>query len=121
MFKQLAIASLISLSSILPSRADTLIPIAISSQGVSQYLDVDSVQGKNGYYQYQSVSSDGQLVTKTQMTTACRERTANIVAENHYTPNGDLVASSNYGDNRKLQPIVAGSTLSLFSEAVCSY
>ncbi len=121
MFKQLAIASLIFLSSILPSHAETLIPIATSSQGVSLYLDTDSVQGKNDYYQYQSVSSDGKVVTKTQMTTACRERTANVLAENRYTLNGHLIASSNYRDKRKLQPIIAGSTLSLFSEAVCSH
>ena len=119
MFKQLAIVSFISLASILPSHAETLIPIATSSQGVSQYLDVDSVQGKNGYYQYQSVSSDGKVVTKTQISTACRERMANIVLENRYTSNGDLIASSNYSNNRKLQPIVAGSTLALFSQAIC--
>jgi hypothetical protein len=121
MFKQLAIASFISLSFILPSHAETLIPIATASQGVSQYLDVDTVQGKNGYYQYQSVSSDGKVVTKTQMSTACRERMANIVAEDRYTPNGNLIASSNYGNKRKLQPIVAGSTLALFSQAICSH
>jgi hypothetical protein len=120
MFKQLAIASLISLSSVLPSHAETLIPIVTSSHKISQYLDIDSVQGKNGYYQYQSVSSDGKVVTKTQMSTACVERTTLIIAQKHYTPNGQEVVSYNLGKNAKLQPIVDPSTLSLFSEAVCS-
>ncbi|MGI8499526.1 MAG: surface-adhesin E family protein [Hassallia sp.] len=122
MFKQLAMTFLINLCFLSPAHAENWVLLG-NTEGDNRpfYLDTDSIQGSNGYYQYwySYPDPDKNVIVSTRFTIACRERMIRIIAGKQYTPNGRLIEAYNYGNNKKPLPILAGSTASLVWETIC--
>jgi hypothetical protein len=119
MLKHLVIASLIAFGSISSARAEVLIPIGYLENGTSLYLDTDSIQGKNGHYQYSISFANKQGTQSERWSVACKEGTSRLLARRKYTTNGQLISSNNYGEGQQLQPLVPGSVASQGAQAVC--
>ncbi len=118
MFKQLAIASFVVLSSVLPVHASNWVPISNESNGNSQYLDLDSIQGKNDSYQYWVFYPDRNKSQKVHYSVACRAKMAKLLTVESYTPDGHLLTSFNYKPE-KVMPILAGTKEARVWKAVC--
>ncbi|MBO3462713.1 hypothetical protein G7B40_034275 [Aetokthonos hydrillicola Thurmond2011] len=119
MLKHLVIASLITLTSVSSVYAEVLVPIGELDNGTSLYLDTDSIQGKDGYYQY-SISFGNHRVSQSERwLIACKERTTRLLARRKYATNGRIISSNNYPNDQPLRPVVAGSMASVAAEAVC--
>ncbi len=120
MFKQLAIAFLMTLSFALPTYAENLVSVGKSENGISYYLDTDSIEGTNGYYNYWVIFPYKKEIHRSRWSIACRERRQRLIADKQYTLNGHLIASHNYGDSQKPVTIPVGSVASQAWEIICS-
>ncbi len=121
MIKQLTVSFLITLCSFSPAYAVNWELLGhIESDGRPFYLDTDSIEGENGYYQFWASNPDKKKnLVLTRYSIACRERLVKMTIIRKYASNGRLISSYQYGNNQEPEPILVGSMLSLAWEAVC--
>ncbi|GEM_PF-3889072 len=118
MLKKFVLSSFVTLFSVLPVRAETWIPISAQSDGMSPYVDVDSIQEKNGDYQSWVFYANKDKSQKIHYSIACREKTVKLLAVQSYSSEGRLLTVSNE-QQEKTMPILAGTNESHIWDYLC--